>query len=250
MSLLCLQSAFPWYGLGSSCFCLINQATQSGDNWRQQKQGFKWLESESDCFARILAKVRTWFLAKEKVCQILPLWFSMAFLLSEFTSTNILVFTWTQIYPGLAKSMKLVSKQTGNLHCYALLNIWNIQSLCQVHTRIWTCNILSFLDSASSCSFESNPVQSCKTLHWDFTLYKSSKACKQAIPGPQVNYDYLRAFHARASCVNDARICGTNFWRDLTRISRLSSLKKCLLCPLCPRGLHPLCQGVGNVYFS
>ena len=156
-----------------------------------------------------------------KVLSNSPLLIFNGIFVERIHEQNILVFTWTQIYPGLAKSMKLVSKQTGNLHCYALLNIWNIQSLCQVHTRIWTCNILSFLDSAPSCSFESNPVQSCKTLHWDFTLYKSSKACKQAIPGPQVNYDYLRAFHARASCVNDARICGTNFWRDLTRAFHL-----------------------------
>ena len=38
---------------------------------------------------------------------------------------------------------------------------------------------------------------------------------------PRVNLAYHRADFARASFVNDARICGTNFWRDLTRARHL-----------------------------
>ena len=38
---------------------------------------------------------------------------------------------------------------------------------------------------------------------------------------PRVNLGYHRADFARASFVNDARICGTNFWRDLTRARHL-----------------------------
>ena len=38
--------------------------------------------------------------------------------------------------------------------------------------------------------------------------------------GPRVNIAYLRPYDACTSFVNDARICGTNFWRDSTRIWR------------------------------
>ena len=38
---------------------------------------------------------------------------------------------------------------------------------------------------------------------------------------PRVNIAYLHAFVARASFVNDAQICGTNVWRDLTRARHL-----------------------------
>ena len=44
---------------------------------------------------------------------------------------------------------------------------------------------------------------------------------KRALNGPRVNLAYHRADFARASFVNDARICGTNFWRDLTRARHL-----------------------------
>ena len=39
---------------------------------------------------------------------------------------------------------------------------------------------------------------------------------------PRVNLAYHRADFARASFVNDARICGTNFWRDLTRACQIT----------------------------
>ena len=42
----------------------------------------------------------------------------------------------------------------------------------------------------------------------------------QHLKWPRVNIAYLRPYDARASFVNNARICGTNFWRDLTRIWR------------------------------
>ena len=41
------------------------------------------------------------------------------------------------------------------------------------------------------------------------------------IKGPRVNLAYHPADFARVSFVNDARICGTYFWRDLTRARHL-----------------------------
>ena len=45
---------------------------------------------------------------------------------------------------------------------------------------------------------------------------------RQQAARPRVNIAYLRSFHARTSFVNDARICGTDFWRDLTGARHLS----------------------------
>ena len=43
----------------------------------------------------------------------------------------------------------------------------------------------------------------------------------EGINWPRVNLAYHRADFARASLVNDARICGTYFCRDLTRARHL-----------------------------
>ena len=51
---------------------------------------------------------------------------------------------------------------------------------------------------------------------------------------PRVNLAYHRADFARASFVNVARICGTNFWRDLTRARHIHFFKFCPIFKMLP----------------